>query len=200
MRFFSSSKSTIRPAKKPTVTVKSYNLGMGFEERHKLVPVAAARHKAHVVYRPLALPAEELVVARRSPLEELACWAAQGALEERRASPQPAATSPRERTPSLLSGAFYADVEDEDEDEDEEDLCLRYSPENNVKEFEPVLRSPRSSPRSPVDSELEEWLRSRPEIVLATTVVDKLALLEDAEKRSGLKYHVEGFQMMRKMF
>ena len=179
------------------MTVTSYNLGMGFEERHKLVPVAAARRKAHVVYRTLAQPAEEFVIARRSPLEELARWAAEGALEERRASPPLAAAPPREHTPPLLAGAFYADVEDEEE---EEDLCLRYSPENKVEEFEAVLRSPRSSPRSPVDSELEEWLRNRPEIVLATTVVDKLAELEDAGRKSGVKYRFEGFQVKRKLF
>lgn len=151
MRFFTkSTKARDAEATKPTVTICSYNLGAGFEDRHKLIPIEDARRRAQIVYRPLSNPAKELVVARRSPLEELAQWAAREALELRRTSPA-FAESKMEYADGLLTGAFRAAVADDEDDvysyeSEEEDLCERYSPK-------PV------TPDSPfwVDPEGDNW-------------------------------------------
>ena len=159
MPFFRSSKLTGRKAtKKPTVTICSYNLGEGFEQRHMLVPVAAARRMPAVRYRALATPNEEIVTTRRSPLEELAAWAAAEAarasesnVDENVARSQPPALA---RPQGSLISAFASDIDDEEE-EDAETLCEQqdYSPEV------PVVIKQRE-PLSPLSVDLDRWFPS----------------------------------------
>lgn len=174
MRFFNTSKLSDRKAeKKPTITVCSYNLGTGFEERHMLIPVAEARRRPTVRYRPLATPDEEIVVARQSPLEELAAWAA---AEAARASPQCQPPPPR---PSLIS-AFSSDVDGE------EDLGTLYSPWSSTSELPVVIKDRELG--SPNSMKLDRWFASRSPTVLANSARANLLPLDVANKRPDVKY------------
>lgn len=195
MRFFVTSKSVIgrpqfRKGKKQTVTITSYNVDTGCEEQHKPIPPEETRWEVHMAHQPLASVSEAVIAERPSPLEELVAQAAKMAVDIHKTSSDPA-SPPDDGRASLLSGAFSASIENLEE----EDSCVRYSQQSAISTFEPqVAESPTSTPSSPVDLELQAWLTSHPEIVLATTVRYGLVSLEEAARRPDIKYRAESFE------